>query len=228
MKFREELSAGRRHLLVSPVLRAATVSTVIAMLALGISESVFFAVVDYGLGRPVEFIGVLAAVQGVGAITAGVLVTAIIRRTGELRPTSIGLALMSLGCLLTISSELLLVGAGVLLFGAGLPVVIVCLTTTLQRRTPGHLQGRVFAAFELLAGAPQLLSILTGAFLVTVVDYRIPLIVMGIGIAVSSLYAAVRLREATGGGPTSHPSHQQPREPAARADAVPTAYVDRL
>ena len=64
---------------------------------------------------------------------------------------------------------------GVLLFGAGLPVLIVCMTTAIQRRTPTGLQGRAFTAFELFAGVPQLLSILGGAVAVTLVDYRIPL-----------------------------------------------------
>lgn len=191
----QEVSAGARHLLASPVLRAATATTVICMLAIGISESVFFAVVDEGLGRPVEFIGVLGAIQGAGAILAGILVTAMIRRTGELRPTAVGLALIAIGCLLTVSSNLFVVGSGALLFGAGLPVVIVCLTTTLQRRTPGHLQGRVFTTFELVSGVPQLLSIVAGAVLVTYVDYRIPLVVMAAGIGSSAVYAALRLRD---------------------------------
>ena len=86
LHFLAEASAGGRHLLGNPVLRATVVATVICMLAIGISESVFFAVVDQGLGKPVEFVGVLGAIQGVGAILAGITITALIRRTGELRP----------------------------------------------------------------------------------------------------------------------------------------------
>ena len=59
LHFLAEASAGGRHLLGSPVLRATVVATVICMLAIGISESVFFAVVDQGLGKPVTFVGVL-------------------------------------------------------------------------------------------------------------------------------------------------------------------------
>ena len=84
---------------------------------------------------------------------------------------------------------------GTLLFGAGLPVLIVCLTTAIQRRTPDELQGRAFTAFELFSGVPQLLSILAGAVLVTLVDYRIPLVVMAVGIAAAGVYSALRLRE---------------------------------
>jgi hypothetical protein len=195
LRFLGEASAGGRHLLGSRVLRATVVATVICMLAIGISESVFFAVVDQGLGKPVEFVGVLGAVQGVGAILAGVAITALIRRTGELRPIAWAFALIALGVLLTTSSMLAVVATGTLLFGAGLPVLIVCLTTVIQRRTPGELQGRVFTAYELFAGVPQLLSILGGAVAVTLVDYRIPLLAMSLGIGAAAVYSALRLRD---------------------------------
>jgi hypothetical protein len=90
------------------------------------------------------------------------------------------------------------VAAGTLLFGAGLPVLTVCLTTVIQRRTPGELQGRTFTAFELFSGVPQLLSILGGAVAVSLVDYRIPLLAMALGIAAAAVYSALRLREDDG------------------------------
>ena len=201
--FTVEAAAGGRHLLGHPVLRTTVVTTVICMLALGISESAFFAIVDEGLGRPVEFVGVLSAVQGVGAILAGVAITGVIRRTGELRPMAWGLAALAAGVALWTTGLLLPVTVGSLLFGAGLPVLIVCITTAIQRRTPTGLQGRAFTAFELVAGVPQLLSILGGALAVTLVDYRIPLSVMGLGLAAAGFYSWLRLREseAPAGGP---------------------------
>jgi cyanate permease len=165
------------------------------MLAIGISESAYFAIVDEGLGRPVEFVGVMSAVQGVGAILAGVTITGVIRRTGELRPMAWGFAVLAVGVALWTTGELLPVFVGALLFGAGLPVLIVCVTTAIQRRTPSGLQGRAFTAFELFAGVPQLLSILGGAVAVTLVDYRIPLTVMGLGLAAAGVYSWLRLSE---------------------------------
>jgi MFS family permease len=193
-----EASAGARHLFGQPALRALVVSTVICMLAIGLGESVFFAVVDQGLHRPVAFLGVLAAVQGVGAIAGGLAVTSLIGRVGELRLVPTGLALIVIGCLLQISHHVLVVATGSLVLGAGLPVVVVALTTALQRRTPGPLQGRVFTAFEFLAGGPQLLSVLAGAALVAVVDYRVLLAVMAAGTLLAAGYAAARLREDPG------------------------------
>jgi MFS family permease len=203
--FTTEATAGGRHLLGDPVLRTTVVATVICMLALGISESVYFAIVDDGLGRPVEFVGVLSAVQGVGAILAGVCITGIIRRTGELRPIAWGFASLTVGVGLTTTGSLVPVAAGVLLFGAGLPVLVVCLTTAIQRRTPAGLQGRAFTAFELFVGVPQLLSILAGAVAVSLLDYRIPLSVMGIGLAAAGVYSWRRLRDeaSTPGAPPS-------------------------
>ena len=55
---------------------------------------------------------------------------------------AVGLASMAGGCALLMSSHVWVVVLGVLLFGAGLPVVIVGITTAIQRRTPGPLQGR--------------------------------------------------------------------------------------
>ena len=193
--FVAEAAAGGRHLLTNPVLRATVVATVICMLGIGISESAYFAVVDDGLGKPVEFVGVLSAVQGVGAILAGVAITGIIRRTGELRPMAWGFAALAAGAFLTTTGSLLPVAAGVLLFGAGLPVLVVCLTTTIQRRTPTGLQGRAFTAFELFVGVPQLLSILGGALAVTLFDYRLSMAAMGLGLAAAGVYSWLRLRD---------------------------------
>jgi hypothetical protein len=91
--------------------------------------------------------------------------------------------------------SLLVVSVGLALLGAGLPITLVCLTTMLQRRTPSAMQGRVFTTFETVTGVPQVTSIAVGAALVAFVDFRILLTVMAGGIALSAVYAAVRLRE---------------------------------
>jgi MFS family permease len=193
-----EMTGGVRHLWKVPLLRSTVVATVACMLVLGFGETVVFAVVDEGLGKPVAFLGVLGAVQGVGAIAGGLVTTATIRRTGELRPIAVGLGLLAVGCLLAIAPDVWVVCLGWLVFGAGLPATIVGITTAIQRRTPMGLQGRVFTAFELLAGGPQLTSILVGAALVALVDYRLLLVAMATGIGLAALYAAVRLREPAG------------------------------
>jgi MFS family permease len=192
---RAQLSTGARHLRSTPVLRAAVLVVVVAMLAIGLAESVFFAVVDDGLGKPVTYLGVLQVAMGVGAVAGGLLITSLIRRTGELRPISVGLGLVAVGAVLTMSPSTVTVTAAMVCIGAGLPVSVVCITTLLQRRTPGPIQGRVFTTFEMLTGVPQVLSIAVGAALVAVVDFRVLLTVMAAGLAAAAAYAALRLRD---------------------------------
>ena len=95
-----------------------------------------------------------------------------------------------------------------------LPVVVVAITTALQRRTPGPVQGRVFTAFEFLAGGPQLLSIAAGAALVAVVDYRVLLVVMATGLLVGAGYGALRLHDAV------TPDEPASSEPPSAAPAL--------
>jgi MFS family permease len=192
---RAQVTVGIKHLWSTPVLQAAVVVTVICMLALGLAESVFFAVVDDGLHKPVTFLGVLQTAMGIGAIAGGLGITALIPRTGELRPVPVGLGLVAVGCAMQMVPSLVVVSIGLALLGAGLPITLVCLTTMLQHRTPAAMQGRVFTTFETVTGIPQVTSIAVGAALVAVVDFRILLTVMAGGIALSAVYAALRLRE---------------------------------
>jgi hypothetical protein len=100
------------------------------------------------------------------------------------------------------------------LLGAGLPITLVCLTTMLQHRTPSAMQGRVFTTFETVTGVPQVTSIAVGAALVAVVDFRILLTVMAAGIALSAVYAALRLREDETGAPPADPPVLDAETPA--------------
>jgi MFS family permease len=193
---RAQLVTGVRHLRSTPVLRAAVVVVVVAMLALGLAEAVFFAVVDEGLGKPVTYLGVLQVAMGVGAVAGGLLITSLIPRTGELRPVGAGIGLVAVGSAMSMSGSTAVVTAAMVLLGAGLPVSVVCITTLLQRRTPGAMQGRVFTTFEMLTGVPQVASIAAGAALITVVDYRVLLAVMTGGLFLAAGYAVIRLRDA--------------------------------
>jgi MFS family permease len=192
---RAQLSSGLNHLRRTPILRAAVICVVTAMLALGLAESVFFAVVDEGLHKPVTFLGLLQTAMGVGAIGGGVLITLLIPRTGEKRPVAVGLALIAVGSALSIVPNVWIVALGMVSIGAGLPITVVCITTLLQRHTPAAIQGRVFTTFEMLTGVPQVASIAVGAALVGLVDFHILLSVMAGGLGLAAVYAFVRLRE---------------------------------
>ncbi|MGZ4614874.1 MAG: MFS transporter [Actinomycetes bacterium] len=201
--FTTQLSTGLRHIRRTPILRVAVVCVVTAMLALGLAESVFFAVIDEGLHKPVTFLGILQTAMGVGAIAGGLLITTLIPRTGELRPVAAGLGLVALGAALCLVPNALVVAAAMLVIGAGLPVTVVCITTLLQRHTPAAIQGRVFTTFETLTGVPQVASIAAGAALVGIVDFHLLLTVMAVGLGLAAVYAFVKLREPAGAAGTS-------------------------
>jgi Na+/melibiose symporter-like transporter len=189
-----ETTAGFRHIRSESILRHLLVASVICLLVFGFAESVAFAIVD-GLGRPVEFLGVLSTIQGVGAVTAGVLTTALIRRLGELRVVWIGLATASVGLVLLAGYGLPPVSVGLFIFGAALPPIMIGMNTTIQKRTPAVLQGRTMSGFDLLTSVPYTLSIAVGAVLVGIVPFRALLIGMACGVGLSAAYAFVTLRQ---------------------------------
>ncbi|WP_327002600.1 hypothetical protein OHA72_47035 [Dactylosporangium sp. NBC_01737] len=77
---------------------------------------------------------------------------------------------------------------GVGLFGVSLPWIVVGFTTLLQRVTPAHLQGRVYAAASTMITVPQTISIARGAGLVTALGYRILLTTAAVVTALASGY----------------------------------------
>jgi hypothetical protein len=87
LRWWSEASAGLRHLMSDAALRRAMLAAAAAWLITGLGESVTFAVVDQGLHRPPEFLGVLSAAQGAGCLLGGLLSARIIGRTGELAAT---------------------------------------------------------------------------------------------------------------------------------------------
>ena len=195
LRFRTEVSAGIRQLRQSPVLRTMTTASIITMLALGLTEAVFFAVIE-GLDRPVEFLGVIATFQGIGSIVAGIAVTASIRRLGEARVLVTALAAATTAAVGVNVNAVPVVLAATVLFGAALPAMIVASTTLLQQETPNQLMGRTAAAFDLATGVPYTASIGIGAGLLAVTSYHTILIGMATGLATATAYAGARLPHA--------------------------------
>jgi len=185
----DEVTAGIRHAWTTTVLRQILTACLLIIIPIGFFETISFAVVSLGLHRPPTFLGILATVQGVGAIVGGVTAAAVMKRTNES-------ALFAFACLIFAAASLMLtlqwlpgVLGGALLVGACLPWVLVSLFTLVQRRTPLALQGRVYSAFDTLIGLPQTISIAAGAGLIALVDYRLLLVFS----AVMGMLAAVYL-----------------------------------
>ncbi|MEV5750084.1 MFS transporter [Actinoallomurus sp. NPDC052308] len=190
-----ELTAGLAHIRTDAALRRMALAMGIGFLFIGVTESAIFAVIDQGLHRPPEFVGVLTSAQGIGAIAGGLWAARLIQRVGELTAIATGMAAVGLGDGLKAAPSLPIILIGLVGTGWGLATMVVGFTTVIQRRTPGPLIGRVSAAAETLVSGPQTISIAAGATLVSVVDYRLLLMVVTAGmlIAAAWLWPARRL-----------------------------------
>jgi MFS family permease len=191
-RFLREVSAGARHIWDALPLRQLVAAAAAALVVIGFAESLIFAVVDEGLGRAPAFLGVLEVFQGLGAIVGGVTAARALRRFGDGPLAGIGLVLFAVGDTLLISTSLVVVFVGFAIAGFGLAWLVVGFVTALQRRTPVHLQGRVTATATMAYSIPQTFSIALGAILVTFVDYRLLLVVMGFATALSGAYLLTR------------------------------------
>ena len=198
-----EAAAGFRHLTGHPVLRRVVLASVLLALVLGFAESTAYAVVDRGLGRPPEFLGVLQAAQGLGAVLGGLGSAAAVRRFGEIRVAAVAFLCWAAGAALTAAPVLGVVLAGRVCSGAGLTVMAIALLTLLQRSAPAQLQGRVYAGFEVATTVPQTASIGLGAYLIGVLDYRALLLTEAAVVVLAALLLlrAERFTPADGAGP---------------------------
>lgn len=190
--FMSEALAGAKHIVHTIPLRQIIFSTGAALLVVGFSETIIFAVIDEGLHRAPSFLGVLSTLQGIGAIAGGLTAVRGLRRLGDVRIAGLGMAGFAVGELSFVSSSLPLVAAGVIVAGFGISWFIVGLMTAIQVRTPLRLQGRVSSAADVIISTPQTASIAVGAALVAVVDYRLLVVVESVAVALCAAYLLTR------------------------------------
>lgn len=195
-----EMLAGVQHIMRTVRLRQLVLAGTLASCVFGFGQTVVFAIVDQGLHRPPTFLGVLIGVMGIGGLVGGLTAARVMSVLGEGAVTGVGLVLGALGSPLLALHSLAGVLSGVILFGVGLPWIIVGTNTLVQRATPADLQGRVASAVGTMLGVPQVASIAVGAALITVIDYRVLLLVMAAVLTAGGTYLLTR--EEQRGGPT--------------------------
>ncbi|HET8680400.1 MAG TPA: MFS transporter [Micromonosporaceae bacterium] len=183
-----EVGAGIRFIAEQPALRRTLLGLGLAVLLAGFTESILFAYVDQGLHRSPPFIGVLASAQGAGGLVGGLMAARVVRAVGEIGAAGAGVLLLGAISFTFVYPSLLLGLPATLLAGVAVPVSLVGFITLLQRMTPPPLMGRVAAATDMLMGSPQAVSIAAGALLVSVVDFRLLFVAMGLGITVAGVY----------------------------------------
>jgi Major Facilitator Superfamily len=190
--FITEALAGARHIVHTIPLRQIVFSTGAALLVVGFSETIIFAVIDQGLHRGPSFLGVLSTLQGIGAVAGGLTAARGLRVLGDVRVAGIGMAGFAVGEFSFVSTNLPLVAAGVIVAGFGVSWFIVGLMTALQVRTPLRLQGRVSSAADVFISTPQTISIAVGAALIAVVDYRALVVVESLAVSLCAAYLLTR------------------------------------
>ena len=181
-----QLSAGARHIWRTVELRHVIAAGAVTTTVFGFAETISYAIAGNGLHRPAAFVGVLAAVQGAGAVTGGLTAAPLVRRLGEGRLIGVGMLVAAAGAALEIAPLLPSVLAGDIVFGVAIPWLVVGLISLTQRLTPTELQGRVYAAVEFLITTPQTISIALGAALITVAGYQTLLVAMAVIITVAA------------------------------------------
>ncbi|WNM42158.1 MFS transporter [Micromonospora halotolerans] len=217
-----QLAEGLGHLRRHAALRHLVACTGATLLLAGINGAVAYAVVDDGLHRPPEFNGVLATVQGVGALAGGLAAGTLLRRLGDRRLTAVAVAALAAGLTLRAVPALAPVAVGTLAVGFGVPLVLITVWTAVQRETPNALVGRVSATVNTLTFGPGTLAVLAGAGLLELVDHRV---VLSVAAAGAALLAAWALRGGPRPGAPVGPQIAQPAETASPATVAGTAPV---
>ena len=196
--FVREATAGIAHIWRVQILRELTIGIASVMLVAGFSETVMFAMTSQGLHRAPSFIGVIASAQGIGSIAGGVTAAMVMRRVGDLRLAGLGVVLFCIGDTLWLFPSVPVVIAGTAVAGLGIVWAIVSISTAYQRRSPQEVQGRVAAAANMLFSVPQMVSIAAGALLITLVDYRVEIVAMAVGMLAAAGYLLTRHADGVG------------------------------
>ncbi|WP_256841224.1 MFS transporter [Ornithinimicrobium cryptoxanthini] len=201
-----ELTAGFRHLAANPVLSRLTLVIAITFGATGLVNVAVFPIIEQGLGLPTEALGPLVAVQGIGAVIAGLTAAAVINRRGEVWTFGAGVLILAIGLLPGVTSSLVAVGAGLAAIGFGVTWSVISFITLRQRLTPARLQGRTGAATAIAINLPQTVLTFLAAAIIGTIDYRLLIIVT----AVASLASLTLM---------PHHTHRTPTAPVP--DATP-------
>src|SRR3954454_3659106 len=188
-----EISMGVTHIWRTRALRELTIGVAAALLVAGFSETMIFALAT-ALHHSAAFTGVMGTFQGIGAVVGGLTASRLMRKLGELHLAGLGLALFGIGDGFWLVPRVDVVMPSLAVAGLGIAWAVVALGTAYQRLSPPEVQGRVAAAANMLFSVPQTISIATGAALITLIDYRIEIVVMCVVFMLSAAYLLTRAR----------------------------------
>lgn len=192
LRWRSQLTAGIHHVRRTVQLRQVVIAGAISTTVFGFIETITYAIAGIGLHERPAFVGVLVAVQGVGAVIGGPTAAPLVRRIGEGPLVGLALLVAGAGALLLMPPSFIPVFAGFVLFGMAIPWLVVALINLTQRLTPSDLQGRAYSAVDTLITTPQTMSIALGAGLTALAGYRVLLMTMAAVMGVAAVYVLTR------------------------------------
>ena len=207
-----DLAGGLHHLRRTAPLGALTIMLAIGVGATGLANVAVFPLMEQGLGVAPAMLGVLVSLQGVGSVIGGISAAAVIRRLHEPMTIAGGLLLMGIGMVpfvvagaVELPSGLALAFAivGWALVGLAVPWTVVAFITLRQRLTPPRLQGRVSATTNIALNLPQTLTVLVGAAIIGVLDYRLLIVATIVGLLLAGGGALRTRRHAVTAGPAT-------------------------
>jgi MFS family permease len=228
-----ELRAGVAHIARTADLRRLTIVTAFVTLGAGVMEVAIFSLVDQGLHRQPEFLGVLSTAQGVGAVIGGVIVGATMRKVGEFATITWALVAIGVGVGMQAWPTLGVVLVSAMAVGIAVSFYNVSFTTLMMRRTDVAMQGRVNSAIEAAFTVPYAASIAAGAVLISVVSFRTIFLVQAVIFFAVAGYLAVAARDrATRPTPSTGRRRRRERDRSSSRDgralaAPPQRFEDR-
>lgn len=192
-----ELRAGIGHIARTADLLRLTIVTAFVTLAAGVMEVAIFSLIDQGLHRQPEFLGVLSTAQGVGAVVGGVIVGATMRRIGEFATITWAVIAIGVGVGMLAWPSLAIVLVSSMAVGIAVSFYNVAFATLMMRRTDVAMQGRVNSAIEAVFTVPYAASIAAGAVLISVVSFRTIYLAQAAMFLAIAGYLAVAARDRT-------------------------------
>ncbi|BCJ36973.1 hypothetical protein Athai_44760 [Actinocatenispora thailandica] len=205
-----EITAGFRYLLRDVLLRRLTIGLLAAIFALEFVESGFFALIGDVMHRSTTLIGVISCAQGVGGILGGVLGARLMRRFGGVPTLAAGALLTAIGIGTLGIAQLPTLFPSAAINGFGFTVVLVAANTLIQQRSPHRYIGRISAAADGIISVGQITALALGAGLVTILDARLIMVLIGIGLAGSAAYLWRSRHAAATAAPEPEPAATTP------------------
>lgn len=171
--FVKEMLAGFSFLNRHRPLRRATITLIACIGAAGTLNVLIFTALEKGAQVGPEMLSIVISVQGLGAVGAGLMASAIIAKIGFQWAMGLGTVLGGSAIFFLLTSSFGLYLGGATIVGAGFTLTIVSYVSYRQIETPDQLQGRVASAGNMLFSIPQtIMSAVTG-LIIAAVDYRL-------------------------------------------------------